>query len=284
MSTQALDLQGKIALVTGGGTGIGLMIAKELSKSGAKVYITGRRLEVLQKTAAETGLFPLQMDVSDKQSIANAVKVIDEAEGKLDILVNNAGIIGFRSELLFGKPAPDSDGGTGTKIGEALFEQDSFEQWTDVFKTNTAGPYFTTMGFLSLLKRGARTREGETSSVIIISSGAGSFKVTSGMIAYPVSKAGANHLTGILATQFALQKIPIRVNCIAPGIFPSELAQELADVAMEPLPGFFNPAPLLRPGRQLEIGSAAVFLSSLAGEFVNGIVMPVDGGLMLLNP
>ncbi|KAF5334074.1 hypothetical protein D9758_017572 [Tetrapyrgos nigripes] len=279
MSTQALDLQGKIALVTGGGTGIGLMIAKELSKNGAKVYITGRRLEVLQKTAAETGLFPLQMDVSDKQSIANGVKVIDEAEGKLDILVNNAGIGGFRSELFFGKPAPD-----GTKIGEALFEQDSFEQWTDVFKTNTAGPYFTTMGFLSLLERGTRTREGETSSVIIISSVGGTIKVTSGLIAYPVSKAGVNHLTGMLATQFALQKIPIRVNCIAPGIFPSELARELADVAMEPMPGFFNPAPPLRPGRQLEIGSAAVFLSSLAGEFVNGIIMPVDGGLLLVNP
>ncbi|KAF5352287.1 hypothetical protein D9758_011919 [Tetrapyrgos nigripes] len=222
----ALDLQGKIALVTGGGTGIGLMIAKELSNNGAKVYITGRRLEVLEKIATETGLITLQMDVSDKQSIANAVKTIDEAEGKLDILVNNAGITGPLFDFLKGRDSATApkDG----KLGDSAFAEDSFEQWGDVFKTNAAGSYFVTMGFLSLLERGARAREGKTSSVINISSIGADVKVILGGIAYPVSKAGLNHLTEILATQFALQNIPVRVNTISPGFFESQMTDKLS--------------------------------------------------------
>ncbi|KAF5352301.1 hypothetical protein D9758_011924 [Tetrapyrgos nigripes] len=284
----AINLQGKIALVTGGGTGIGLMIAKELSKNGAKVYITGRRLQVLQKTATETGvgLIPLQMDVSDKESIANAVKTIDQAEGKLDILVNNAGIGGPHFDFLQGKDAPKD-----AKVGDSAFAQDSFEQWAEVFKTNTAAPYFVTMGFLSLLERGARTREGETSSVIIISSVGGVVKLLLGGVAYPVSKAGVNHLTEVLATQFALQNIPVRVNALSPGFFPSQMteglglsSEQINQWAAVPAKGLFNAAPILRAGTQLEIGTAVAFLSSAAGEFVNGVNLPIDGGISLVNP
>ncbi|KAF5337503.1 hypothetical protein D9758_013584 [Tetrapyrgos nigripes] len=149
--------------------------------------------------------------------------------------------------------------------------EDSFEQWAEILKTNTAAPHFVTMGFLSLLERGACTREGETSSVINISAVGGTAKVLLGVVAYPVSKAlkaAVNHLTEVLATQFALQNIPVRVNTISPGLFPSEMTatpKEIARWAAKPVPGTFNPSPLLRAGRQLEIGTAAVFLSSVAG-------------------
>ncbi|KAF5364990.1 hypothetical protein D9758_008193 [Tetrapyrgos nigripes] len=278
----ALDLNGKIALVTGGGTGIGLMIAEEFCKNGAKVYITGRRLDVLKKAAVGKGLTPLQMDVSDKQSIENAVKAVDEAEGKLDILVNNAGIFGIGFPFAVDKSAPEH-----AKLGGSLFAQGSFDQWTEVLKTNTIAPYFVIMGFLSLLERGARSREGETSSVVNITSAMGAMRLSMGYFPYPVSKAGINHLTGILATEFALNKIPVRVNGIAPGAFPSEIIgtpEEVAKWITKPRPGAFNPTPLLRAGKPVEIGTAAVFLSSVAGEFVNGIIMNVDGGYSLVNP
>ncbi|KAF5370367.1 hypothetical protein D9758_006883 [Tetrapyrgos nigripes] len=284
----ALNLQGKTALVTGGGTGIGLMIAKELSSNGAKVYITGRRLQVLEKIASETALIPLRMDVSEKESIAKAVKTIDQAEGKLDILVNNAGVPSSIFEFFQGKDAPKD-----VKVGDSAFAQDSFEQWAEVFKTNTAAPYFVTMGFLSLLERGARIREGQTSSVINISSVNGSTKVMiQGTVAYPVSKAGVNHLTEILATQFALQNIPVRVNAISPGFFPSEIIDNLLGLTPEqfdqwlsqPAKGALNAAPMLRAGRQVEIGTTVVFLSSAAGEFVNGANLTLDGGFGLVNP
>ncbi|KAF5362922.1 hypothetical protein D9758_007106 [Tetrapyrgos nigripes] len=261
MST-ALDLKGKVALVTGGGTGIGLMIAKELFKNGAKVYITGRRLEVLQKTAAEEGLVPLQMDVSDK----------------------HAGVVGPVFPVIFEKPLTSD----AAKIGDTLFSEGSFDQWTEVLKTNTIAPYFVMMGFLSLLERGARARQGETSSVINISSVSGTLKLSGGFSPYAISKAGINELTSVWATEFAMHKVPVRVNCILPGPFPSEINGTPEDMAKwirtEPVPGLLNPIPTARPGTQLEIGTAAVFLSSRAGEFVNGIIMPVDGGISLVNP
>ncbi|KAF5343064.1 hypothetical protein D9758_011114 [Tetrapyrgos nigripes] len=282
----AINLQGKTALVTGGGTGIGLMIAKELSSNGAKVYITGRRLQVLEKIASETGLIPLQMDVSEKESIANVVKTIDQAEGKLDILVNNAGVSSSHFDFFLGKDAPKD-----VKLGDSAFAQDSFEQWAQVFKTNTAAPYFVTMGFLSLLERGARAREGQTSSVINISSAGGTSKLLLSGVAYPISKAGVNHLTEVLATQFALQNIPVRVNTISPGFFPSEMTEKLGippeqldQFASQPVKGIFNAAPALRAGRQVEIGTTVVFLSSTAGEFVNGANLAIDGGIGLVNP
>ncbi|KAK7460512.1 hypothetical protein VKT23_009232 [Stygiomarasmius scandens] len=278
----SLDLKGKIALVTGGGTGIGLMIAEQLSKNGAKVYITGRRIEVLQKVAAESKntLIPMQMDVSDKESILNAAKTIEDADGKLDILINNAGILGPFYPFIFDKSAPEH-----ATLGDSLFSQTSFDQWKDVFQTNTFAVYFVTMGFLSLLEKGARLR-GETSSVVNISSNVSTMKLSFGSFIYGASKASVDHLTSTMATEFALSNIPVRVNCVAPGPFPSQItgSRDVLDSMVVKMPGAINPPPLLRAGREHEIGMAVSFLSSSAGEYTNGIVMRVDGGLSLVNP
>ncbi|THU93663.1 short-chain dehydrogenase [Dendrothele bispora CBS 962.96] len=286
-----IDLTGRIALVTGGGTGIGLMIAKTLSKNGAKVYITGRRVEVLKKTASDLSdyklnphegfFFRLQMDVGDKESIRNAVKTIDQAEGKLDILVNNAGVTGKGFQFVNDRGSPENQ-----KMGELLFDQSTFEAWTEVYHTNTVGPFFVTMGFLSLLVKGAESRKGETSSVVNISSGAGSLNVTMGNFSYGPTKTALDQVTKNMATEFGLSKIPVRVNCITPGVFPSELAgpsEQVAQWVTGPLPGAVNPSIARRAGKEEEIGTVVVFLSSAAGEFTNGIVMPVDGGHNLVN-
>ncbi|KAK7443200.1 hypothetical protein VKT23_015797 [Stygiomarasmius scandens] len=261
------------------------MIAKSLSINGAKVYITGRRLEVLQKTTAELsnyGFIPLQMDVTDKGSIHTAVQVIEQAEGKLDILVNNAGITGTFFPFVTDRSSPQN-----ANMGDSLFAQDTFDEWAEVYHTNTAGPFFVTMGFLSLLKRGACLRKGETSSVINISSGCGLSNLSMGYFNYGCTKAAIHHLTKAMATEFGLSRIPVRVNCISPGVFPSQLAGTADQVAKwitEVSPGAVNVAPALRAGREEEIGMAAVLLSSSAGEFINGIIMPIDGGHDLVNP
>ncbi|KAF5335274.1 hypothetical protein D9758_016228 [Tetrapyrgos nigripes] len=281
-----LDLTGKTALVTGGGTGIGLMIAKAFCDHGAKVYITGRRLEVLEATANRLNnerLVPLQMNIVNKDSIRNAVKVVDQNDGKLDILVNNAGILGQYFPYISDETAPEHE-----KMGDFLFEQGSFESWSEVLQTNTVAPYFVTMAFLTLLQRGAQSRPGETSSVISISSAGASMKLSNNNFTYPVSKAGTTYLSTLLATEFAIHKIPVRVNCIEPGIFPSELMsgtpEEIANLMQKPAPGAFSATPLLRAGKDEEIATMAVFLASSAGGFTTGAVMRIDGGLSLVNP
>ncbi|KAK7052964.1 hypothetical protein VNI00_004284 [Paramarasmius palmivorus] len=281
------NLSGKIALITGGGTGLGLMIAKSYAANGAKVYITGRRLEVLQKAAdAFPGLIPLNMDVTNKESIAAAAKIVEQNDSKLDILVNNAGIAGqpvFTGETL----------DTTRSYGKAFFDDESFERWANTITTNTSSAFFVTMGFFDLLVQAAtiRRREGsgsETSSVINISSGAGETKLSFFVYSYGVSKAGLNHLTKTLATEFALNGVPIRVNAILPGLFPSQLTTHvpggLENFAKSTLPGAVNPVPLRRPGREEELGMTAVYLASDAGSYTNGNLLHVDGGQLLVNP
>ncbi|KAF5372520.1 hypothetical protein D9758_005277 [Tetrapyrgos nigripes] len=283
-SSNWASLRGKVAVVTGGGAGIGLMIAKGLVANGAKVYIADVRAEVTKKVAHENGLMDLHMDVTSKNSIAKAVKVVTESDGKLDILVNNAGIPGPTSPYLADIfPRKDSE----ETISNLLFREHDFKSWTDVFSVNTFGPFFVTAGFLPLLEAAARTQnlvEGETSSVINISSAAGSLK--SGMIAIPygTTKAALEHLTTVMAAEFGRNKIPVRVNGIAPGIFVTEMNPQAAEVAKGPLPGGINPAPLKRPGRDHEIAAAAIFLASSGGTFTNGITIRVDGGHNLVNP
>ncbi|THU96527.1 NAD(P)-binding protein [Dendrothele bispora CBS 962.96] len=303
---RGLDLTGKVALVTGGGTGVGLIIAKSFVEHGARVYITGRREEVLKKVAADVNgsksspdeggeIVPLQMDVTSKESIRNAVHFVNRMDGKLDVLVNNAGIANGTTTSTFFPFISDKSAPEHTNLGNSLFERSTFESWEEVLRTNTVAPFFVTMGFLELLEKGAKSlghpdQSGdgrETSSVINISSAGASFKLSMNSFAYPTSKAGINHLSQSMAIEFAVNKIPVRVNCIEPGIFPSELMgtrDELEKITKETLPGGFRPAPAQRPGRDEELGMAAVFLASSAGGFTNGTVMRVDGGLALVNP
>ncbi|KAF5333953.1 hypothetical protein D9758_017596 [Tetrapyrgos nigripes] len=222
----------------------------------------------------------LQMDVSDKESISNAIKYIDQAEGKLDILVNNAGIIGTPLDVLKGRDSPKD-----AKIGETAFTQDTFEDWGRVFRTNTAAPYFVTMGFVSLLEKGARARNG-TSSVINISSVAATVKLS--LVLLPREQSGRQppHSTLRYAIRSAKHSYPRQH--YFPGIFLSEVTAaaglDINQLGSQPAPGIFNPAPLLRIGRPSEIGTAATFLASDSGEFVNGQNLGIDGGITLVNP
>ncbi|KAL5531657.1 hypothetical protein ACEPAG_4534 [Sanghuangporus baumii] len=286
-----VDLTGSNALVTGGGTGIGLMISKGLAGKGAKVYITGRRMEVLEKVISEfddrASIIPIQMDVTNKASIANAVQKIEEADGKLNVLVNNAGITGpgyAPDPPPNDIPLPDTE--SIVAYGKRLFEQTS-EDWDVVARTNVAASFFVTTAFLGLLAKGAEGEKGRIASVINISSISGWSKLNWGFYAYDCSKAALSHFTRVFATDMSLKRAPVRVNGISPGPFPSQLSTEARNLEQLLQTNFLGspiPPPLRRAGREEEIAALAVYLASPISDYVTGQDIIIDGGFALVNP
>jgi NAD(P)-dependent dehydrogenase (short-subunit alcohol dehydrogenase family) len=284
------DLNDRIALVTGGGTGIGLMIALGLAANGAKVYITGRRKEVLEKVATETSglengsIIPLPMDATDKQSILQARDTIAEREGKLHILVNNAGQCGPVSHFLNEDSAPERK--DASTLGQALFDNESFDSWADLYRINSFSIFFVTNAFLGLLDQGSRDQEGYTSNVINVTSISGIMKLAQRHFCYNSSKAAASHLTKLLSTEYALKGISVRVNAIAPGVYESEMTYdkiEGEDLANQVGNGI-QPLPAKRAGTAQEMAGTALYLASPAGCYMNGQELVIDGGYLAVNP
>ncbi|KAG2155850.1 uncharacterized protein EDB93DRAFT_1247495 [Suillus bovinus] len=284
------DLNGLIALVTGGGTGIGLMIARGLAANGAKVYITGRRKEVLDSVVSEWNatkgddmglLIAQEMDVTKKDSIKAGVTRLSQAEGRLHILVNNAGQSGPLSSEL-NQPSPTAQKEAGP-LSEYLFNNESFEEWSSLYAINTFSIYFVTVAFLDLLDKGSKNndREGFSSSVINITSMSGTRQ-----FCYNSSKAAGSHLTRMLSTEFALKGIDVRVNAIAPGVYESEMTYDTisGQVATDAVGMPVLSIPAKRPGTAAEMAGTAVYLASPAGAYMNGQELVIDGGTTAVNP
>lgn len=221
LSGQAIfNLKGWVAVVTGGGTGIGLIAAQALAANGAKVYITGRRQTVLEASAKAHGtdealhhsggaIIPLQMDVTSKESIQKAIEVIGAREKYVNVLVNNAGIGSGRAG------AKASDGPEA--YAKAMFDEE-MEDWQKVYLANCTSLYFVTAAFVPLLNAAKESVTRNSGNVIIVSSQSGITKWSqNGQYAYNASKAAANHLTRTLAYELAEKSIGIRVNAICPG-------------------------------------------------------------------
>ncbi|KAK0197824.1 short-chain dehydrogenase [Armillaria mellea] len=251
----AMSLSGPVGLITGGGTGIGLAIAKAFATNGAKVYITGRRLDVLENAAASITdipgtIVPLRMDVTDEESVQAGAKHVEGIDGKLDILVNKF-------------------------------------NWEDMFALNTIAPFFVIRAFQSLLVKGAHSRPQGTSSVINISSAAAKLNDMGPLscMAYGTTKAALEKLTLVLAMSFAGRNVPIRVNAtLEPGMFASQLVSpELLEmIKTKPIPGLVAPIPARRQGTDAEMGMTAIYLA--VSDYTNGAILSVDGGLALVNP
>jgi len=285
------NLDGRVALVTGGGTGIGWMIARGLATNGAKVYITGRRKEVLEKSAStfmqEAGVkgsvVPLQLDVTDRASILAAQEVIASKEGKLHILVNNAGQSGPKSDFFNDLSSPEHK--DPETLGRALFNSETADEWAEVYKINTFSIYFVTTAFLGLLAKGSADVPGYTSSVVNITSISGYNKLAQRHFGYNSSKAAATHLTTMLATEFALKKIPVRVNGVAPGVYESEMTYGTIPKEKVNLVGQgIQPVPAERPGSAQEMAGTVIYLVSSAGCYTNGKEIIIDGGYTCVNP
>ncbi|EPQ51024.1 NAD P-binding protein [Gloeophyllum trabeum ATCC 11539] len=285
------DLTGRVALVTGGGTGIGLMIAQGLAANGAKVYITGRRKEVLEKVAGEWkasgengSLVPLAMDATDKESIMYARKEVEEKDGRLHVLVNNAGQTGPRSGFMNDPQAPERK--NADTFGLALFANEDIEGWAALYKINTFSIFFVTTAFLGLLDKGSKDRAGHTACVINITSISGYTKLAQNHFCYNSAKAAASHLTKMMATEFALKGVDVRVNGIAPGVYASEMTftdidgEEQTNKVGQPLVSI----PIRRAGTAQEMAGTAIYLASPAGCYTNGQDIIIDGGYLAVNP
>jgi NAD(P)-dependent dehydrogenase (short-subunit alcohol dehydrogenase family) len=245
-----MRLQNKIAVITGGNSGIGLATAKEFKAQGARVIILGRNAEAVANAAKEIGgdTLGITADVSSVADIDCAFQTISKKVGSIDVLFVNAGIAKFA-------PLADS--------GEALFDE-----MTDA---NVKGAYFTVQRALPLLNEGA--------SVIFTSSAVVHFGMP-GASVYAAGKAALNSLAKMLSIELATKKI--RVNVVSPGpiatpIFgklglPKEAVNQMAN-------GILAQVPLGRFGESAEIAKAVTYLASNESSFVSGTELLVDGAM-----
>jgi len=254
------SIQGKTALVTGGSRGIGFMIAGELLKAGAaRVYICARKAEACDAAAAELSQFgecvSIPADVGDLAGVDKVASAIESREPRLHILVNNA----------------------GTAWGASV---DSYpmEQVDRVLQVNVRSVFHMTQRLLPQL-RTAATKD-DPARVINIGSIDGLAIPITQNYAYSASKAAVHMLTRHLA--HALAKDHVNVNAIAPGLFPSRMTRwafESPDLEKQVVEAI----PLKRAGTAEDIGGAAIYLSSRAGAYLTGVVIPVAGGLATID-
>ncbi|KAI1331104.1 short chain dehydrogenase [Xylariaceae sp. FL0255] len=289
-TTNLFRLDGMVAVVTGGGSGIGFVMAKGLAGAGAKkVYILGRRKDVLEDASkAHASLTPLVCDVTSKESLQVAVDTITKEVGYVNLLIANSGILG-----------PPVTWGSGLSVSELrkrLFTDVSMDDFTDTFRVNVTGAYFTFLAFLELLDAGNKKALSSKdawgaaipggspdvpsvpSQVIFTSSISGYSRNTVSAPAYAGSKAAITHLTKHSATNSAA--LGIRVNALAPGLFPSEIAMNLMRDRDPSKEDRSNPKfiPSRRFGTDEEMAGTVVYLASRAGAYCNGSILVPDGG------
>ncbi|GJE97661.1 NAD(P)-binding protein [Phanerochaete sordida] len=279
--SELFSVDGLVAVVTGGGTGIGLMIAAALEQNGATVYIVGRRLEMVEKAAREHNrhgkLIPAQCDVTSTESVDALIATVQEQHGYINLLVNNAGVA-LNHLPATGAPGPET--GDIAAFQSALLGAGARADWGTTFGVNVTAAYYTTVQFLALLDAGNRRPHapGVTSQVVTVASLAGFRRDEKNFtVSYAVSKAAAVHLGKLLANM--LKGWQIRSNVIAPGIFPSEMSDGLvSEEAMKAA------VPLGRQGDINDMGGLILYLASRAGAYINGSVQLIDGGRLSLFP
>jgi NAD(P)-dependent dehydrogenase (short-subunit alcohol dehydrogenase family) len=252
MHSSLFDLTGRVAVVTGGTTGLGHAIALGLAEGGADVVPSSRRLAEVDKTATEIealGRRSLRVasDVLDRASIQALHDAILAAFGKVDILVNAAGITAKSPTL---------------KMDEA--------GWTRVIETNLTGTLRACQVFGETMVSAGYGR-------IINLASLSSFVGFSGVAAYSASKAGVASLTKVLAIELAEKGV--NVNAIAPGIFPTPLNRSLVQGTQRGEELLVR-TPMHRFGQARELAGTAIFLASEAASFVTGEIIAVDGGFM----
>lgn len=255
------------------------MSAQALAANGAKVYITGRRQEVLQTAANSHNpsgngqIIPLgPYDVTKKDQLEAMYKDLSLKEKHINLLIAAAGISGEKAE-------PDQERATDMK--EKLWNNETFEGWSETYNTDVTSVYFTTVALLPLLQAGTESHGHLSASVIVISSMSGIMRHAQGHFSYNAAKGGTVHLTKLMSAEF--QKIRVRVNSIAPGYFPSEMTakesdsdqkSELPDEKIQEK----GHVPQGRAGHDEEMAQAVLFLTK--NTYVNGEIIAVDGGVL----
>jgi meso-butanediol dehydrogenase / (S,S)-butanediol dehydrogenase / diacetyl reductase len=247
-------LAGKVALITGGGTGIGKACALEFAKEGARVAIAARRKEPLEAVARqiESGGGKAQgiaCDVTDRRSVEAAVSAVTSNFGRLDVLVNNAGAVIIASA-----------------------EQTSDDDWRKLMDVNLTGTFYMSRAVLPEFRKvggGAIVNIGSILGIVARRDRA----------AYCAAKGGVTLLTKAMALDHAHENI--RVNCICPSLVETELG--LQSIARSPDPEAerrkrASEIPLGRMGKPEDVALLAVFLGSNESQWITGAAMPLDGG------
>lgn len=245
-----MKLDGKVALITGGTSGIGLATARHFVAEGAYVFITGRRKPELDAAVASVGrnVTGVQADASNLNDLDRLYAVIDQEKGRLDVLFANAG------------------GGTFAALGSI-----TEEHFDATFDTNVKGLLFTVQKALPLMPDGAS---------IVLNASITSIKGAPAFSVYAASKAAVRSFARGWAADLGPRKI--RVNAISPGVVPTPGYASLGmtgDVLKEYEESSSKLTPLGRVGAPHEIAKAVAFLASDESSFVNGIELFVDGGI-----
>jgi len=253
MTDPLFEIGGKVALVTGGTSGIGLMIARGLVARGVRTYVSGRdagqAAALAEELAAAGGhCVGLAADLADPAGPAALAEALRAHEDRLDLLVNNAGANAAGS--LAAMTAAD---------------------WDLVLNVNVRAAFFLTQALLPLLKTAARADD--PARIVNIGSIGGLHVPNWEAHAYGASKAAIHHLTRSLAK--ALGPDGITANAIAPGPFPSRLTDTDSDAVRKSVATYI---PLGRSGEADDIVGLVTFLASRAGAYVNGTTIPLDGG------
>jgi NAD(P)-dependent dehydrogenase (short-subunit alcohol dehydrogenase family) len=244
------NLTGKIALVTGGNSGIGYATAKELKEQGATVIITGRRKDAIEKAAAELGVTGFVADQSQITAIEELASEVEKSFGKIDILFINAGVVEQSSIA---------------DATEKIFDT--------IFGINFKGAYFTLSKFIPLLNDGG--------SVVFLSSNTASMDLPNGSI-YSSSKAALNSIMRIAAVELAPRQI--RVNSVSPGPTATEIMNKKG-LNEEQLAGLnqwmIDRIPLKKIGKSEDVAKMVAFFCGDASTFITGAEIVMDGGMSL---
>jgi len=286
---QLFGIAGRVALVTGGSSGIGFMIAQGLVTNGAKVYVTALPADDIENAVSELNTagsnsgghaigFP--SDLSSKEGIAAIAQYIQERESHLDILISNAGIRRDPPKMCNVQTASLDE-------LQASLWSSRHSDWEDTFRVNVTAHYFLSVALLKLLAAasdldfpdGRKGRDEGRGVVVITSSCASMHNCTNiDLTSYAASKAAIDHLVALLASKFS--NFYVRVNSINPGFVPSKMnpVQEGGNQFAE----LFRKMPAKRIGKLEDIAGAILYLCSQAGSYVDGHCLLVDGGRILL--
>lgn len=250
---ELFDLTGKVAIVTGGGRGLGQQIAIAFAEAGAHVVVCSRNIEACQEVSGnleKLGVRSLALacDVTDQESVKSVVKHTMETFGRIDILVNNS----------------------GASWGMSV-EEMPLQAWEKVMKVNVTGT------FLMSQEVGKVMLEQGTGKIINIASVAGikgSSTEELNAIGYSTSKGAVITFTKDLAVKWGAHGI--QVNAIAPGFFPTKMSKGVLEMNGEKI---LMGTPLGKFGSENDLKGAAVFLAAPASDYITGVILAVDGGM-----
>ena len=257
MVHELFDITGKTALVTGGASGMGRMIAEGLLRAGAKVYITSRKASECTQAAEQMmelgNCYPITAELDTADAVIGLAEHVKASENQLDILVNNAG-------RTWGAPLksfPDT-------------------AWAPVMAVNVQAPFTLVRELLPLLKVAGSISKSDPGRVINIGSLAGKCVESLSAYSYSASKAALHFLSRELAAELAGDNIT--VNTIVPGYFPTKMTAHIRSED-ETASNLTRRIPLSRLGTPDDITGTCIFLSSRAGAYVTGAELVLDGGL-----